>query len=916
MTSKVPPKLQPSALLPVKESSTVASAGSTAFRSPSNRSLASLFRLARSAASPPPTDQLIISSPTDPEELEAERIAGEVMSMPVPSATLHRKCAACEEEEGKVHRSADFPSISSTHTLSLMRLSAQANVVAEAVAPHPVALEVELANSNFLRSLAGPVATAIMSLYLLLHSESIGDPNNPHSDEINPLTGEPYTSISDFENARSILSNSIISPVEVMEPDKIKDLPNRKERGEAVRNLGKKRRCEKLYKAYVNLGEALSCVEDIVDVTLSENLTRVNKLREIAKYREEYNRLVCDSYLEHGRSKSNPLTSEELQKKRNGHLQQESQIRKQIKDCEDILRGQITLENINITTGVQRSKTGDTISFDTASHAVHQTLSQPGQPLAQETRAFFEPRFAADLSHVRIHDNSQAAYSASAVHAKAYTVGHDIAFASGQYSPHSEGGKGLLAHELAHVIQGQAGRIARQEEATGGMTSADAPMSVPGSVPVEPRQSESRVRFQVQALTSEEFQALTGVSADTIPEGQVTPITQLPPPQANVRQFGPSASSNAAPAFAASGLFAPTPWSFIPTNATGILSTRGHVSIWSNPQTSLFPTIRGFRGNLTTYAGESLPGIGQSFTIRLHEGVPGSFANDAVFPFAGGEQSYLYVVRDSAHAEAFAARLRATNYSQDYRYSPPRSHGDPVLGQVGDMEVELYEVLMRRGQAPMSTNNCTTVPAAEIEAAIDMRPRTQSGIDVISGTGPDGVSDPSYRGRNRLTRDAIQEGPLAPGVQRLNITAGAARSMAVIKVGGVLMLLYGAYQTGNRVYEASGTDQFGTVVAEESGSWIGGALGSALGGAAAGAIFCAPTGPVTAVCVVGGFIGGLIVGYAGATVGSEIGYTAATGQAPQGGIIETVTSPVTDAMNEFASYVEFEIRKLYFGGLP
>ncbi len=76
-----------------------------------------------------------------------------------------------------------------------------------------------------------------------------------------------------------------------------------------------------------------------------------------------------------------------------------------------------------------------------------------GSPLSGETRAFMEPRFGVDFRQVRVHNDSQAAESAQAIHAKAYTSGHDIVFASGQYAPESDAGKQLLAHELTHVVQ-------------------------------------------------------------------------------------------------------------------------------------------------------------------------------------------------------------------------------------------------------------------------------------------------------------------------------------------------------------------------------------------------------------------------------------------------------------------------------
>ena len=64
-----------------------------------------------------------------------------------------------------------------------------------------------------------------------------------------------------------------------------------------------------------------------------------------------------------------------------------------------------------------------------------------------------ESRFARDFSGVRIHDDPNAASSADAVDARAFTVGNDIAFARGEYAPHSPEGRKLLAHELTHAVQ-------------------------------------------------------------------------------------------------------------------------------------------------------------------------------------------------------------------------------------------------------------------------------------------------------------------------------------------------------------------------------------------------------------------------------------------------------------------------------
>ena len=90
---------------------------------------------------------------------------------------------------------------------------------------------------------------------------------------------------------------------------------------------------------------------------------------------------------------------------------------------------------------------------DFAPAIINDVLSSPGRPLDKATREYFEPRFGCDLSKIRIHADAQAAESARAVNAVAYTVGDRIAFDSGRYSPQSHEGRRLLAHELAHSIQ-------------------------------------------------------------------------------------------------------------------------------------------------------------------------------------------------------------------------------------------------------------------------------------------------------------------------------------------------------------------------------------------------------------------------------------------------------------------------------
>jgi hypothetical protein len=89
-------------------------------------------------------------------------------------------------------------------------------------------------------------------------------------------------------------------------------------------------------------------------------------------------------------------------------------------------------------------------------------LAHGGQSLTAEQRAYFEPRFGQQFSHVRLHADDRAARAAQDVNALAFTVGHDIAFAAGQLAPDTHAGRRLIAHELAHVVQGAHGTLQRQ----------------------------------------------------------------------------------------------------------------------------------------------------------------------------------------------------------------------------------------------------------------------------------------------------------------------------------------------------------------------------------------------------------------------------------------------------------------------
>jgi hypothetical protein len=144
---------------------------------------------------------------------------------------------------------------------------------------------------------------------------------------------------------------------------------------------------------------------------------------------------------------------------------------------------------------------------------VHETLGSAGRPIDSATRVDMESQFGADFGAVRIHHDQRAAQSAKAIGALAYTVGPNIAFGEGCYAPHSATGRGLLAHELAHVVQQRgsgAGVVRRQPETsappTPGVDSSGGPAPAPNppstaAAPPAPAVASTSVVYDGQGLS-------------------------------------------------------------------------------------------------------------------------------------------------------------------------------------------------------------------------------------------------------------------------------------------------------------------------------------------------------------------------------------------------------------------------------
>jgi hypothetical protein len=76
-----------------------------------------------------------------------------------------------------------------------------------------------------------------------------------------------------------------------------------------------------------------------------------------------------------------------------------------------------------------------------------------GTTLPRRVRQRMEEDLGHGFGEVRVHADESAARAARVLGARAFTVGRDIFFASGEWQPETASGHGLLVHELTHVVQ-------------------------------------------------------------------------------------------------------------------------------------------------------------------------------------------------------------------------------------------------------------------------------------------------------------------------------------------------------------------------------------------------------------------------------------------------------------------------------
>jgi hypothetical protein len=480
-------------------------------------------------------------------------------------------------------------------------------------------------------------------------------------------------------------------------------------------------------------------------------------------------------------------------------------------------------------------------------------LPGAGQPLEPVVRQGLEQSLDADLSRVRVHDDPVAHDFAHDVGARAATVGSHVYFGKGQFAPGTSRGGELLRHELVHTLQPDTGvglfrspeqelRLAEIDRLLSSVVITDEYRTqlmderegllregyVSGMCVLAPPRA-----VDVLSLSEAEYEALTGLPAAALPEGELPGFTQ--------EAMSPAMSGVPA-TIGVGSLFTPRMnWYYrvlVPADPTAaeLLGGANLVPRAPDPGGAFQPA--GSPAEMTfrhTRPGGNVPQVG---TDRISTG-----RNLESFETILAGRGTGEMVRVDVDA---ARRLGAQFLEQ----------GD-VAGHLDEIGRQITDELARAREAGRGRNFIARLEKRleALEQAKDYVRRFGEGHGVDSIPG----------GAVSEVRGATL--PEAVAAERAFLGR-----VTVFRYGGRVLLVFGVGMSLARIASAP-EDQQARVAAQEAGGWAfslaGGAAG-AKGGALLGAALGWETGPGAVVAVVlGTLIGGAIGFFAGEKAADE-----------------------------------------------
>jgi len=152
-------------------------------------------------------------------------------------------------------------------------------------------------------------------------------------------------------------------------------------------------------------------------------------------------------------------------------------------------------------------------SHDAGNFSVQRFLGSDGRALPAATQHHFQQRLGADLSRVRLHDDSDSAQSATRIGAAAYTLGQHIVLGPSADLASAKGHR-LLAHELAHTVQqGASDLVAAMSTHSYDSTEREAGAAARGGTPVL---SRAPLHIAADTQAEQEREAAEASTSETV----------------------------------------------------------------------------------------------------------------------------------------------------------------------------------------------------------------------------------------------------------------------------------------------------------------------------------------------------------------------------------------------------------------
>jgi hypothetical protein len=336
---------------------------------------------------------------------------------------------------------------------------------------------------------------------------------------------------------------------------------------------------------------------------------------------------------------------------------------------------------------------GRLVRGGSAVEPIRAAVATSGEPLNPVVQAAMEEELGAELGDVRIHRDAQAERAAEAANATAFTVGEHVVFGRGAYDPSRERGRQVLAHELAHVLQGsQPGSLgvvpptaAAEQQAQRGAGSTDA-----ATTGVARIVKKDLTQLDDAGLQSEYDLALQWVQDHPTGDQHEVGVQYLDQITQLLLKTSPNASTPASPAPSTSTPASPSPHANTSDEALAEASRQGD----TEAADEIFTRARSSPGYEPPPAGSE------------------EWSPDETYPdFIGPERS------------PFRSRFTALNEGDIERYgafNTPARSGDQLAGHevLQNAWLKRTGLSQRRGTGPVSRGNPSLAVSEDLHLRI------------------------------------------------------------------------------------------------------------------------------------------------------------------------------------------------------